>query len=266
MANTATNDNELKSNYWPWVSVFLAVSPIIGYFVAYLYESQYFSHFGIPFQFMVIDWTDLIKGMFSFLSFALILLIVVCFPIILQYSRIRTGIILNRFIWLGCLFLFVTLYYLHYSAVFGYLWISYILPLLFIIQEFIVPYFAQSKIKGFRAKLIEQSKIDAKKFYENNPEWAVKYGKLISILMIVVFIICLTALSEGKRAVINQDEFLVSDNYPSSVILKAYKDYLICAPVNKENHTIIKDFTIIPITQPLGIELRLEKLGTLKPQ
>ena len=84
--------------------------------------------------------------------------------------------------------------------------------------------------------------------------------------MIAVVIVCMTALGEGRRSAITQYEFLVLSNYPSSVVLKAYKDYLICAPFNADNRTIVKDFTIIPITQPSGITLRLEKLGQLKPQ
>src|SRR4030043_140396 len=143
MKSESTNENDQNINYWPWVSVFLAVSPIIGYFGAYLYESQFFTYFGIPLQFMVLDWTNLIVGIISFLSFSYFLIMVFSLPAILQHARIRTGILLNKFIWLGSLFLFVTLYIMQYSLVFPYLWIIYILPFFFVIQEFLVPIISQ---------------------------------------------------------------------------------------------------------------------------
>lgn len=262
----STNENDQRVNYWPWVSVFLAVSPVIGYFAAYLYESEFFKYFGIPLQFMVLDWANLIVGMISVLTFSYFLLVAISLPKILQYARIKTGILMNEFIWLGSLLLFVTLYILRYSLIFPYLWILYILPFYFAIQEFLIPIILQRKTDGFRAKLVEQKRLDNKKIRENNPRWMLKYGSIIAFSMITFVIICMTAMGEGRLNAVTKDEFLVLSNDPSSVVLKAYKDYLICAPFNADNRTIVKDFTIIPITQPSGITLRLEKLGQLKPQ
>ncbi len=266
MKSESKNEDNQSINYWPWVSLLLAVSPAIGYFAAYLYELEYFRYFGIPSEFIVLDWTNLLAGVLTFVTFSYFLLLVFILPDLLQTSGVQiTGIIRRRLIWISSVFLFVTLLVLQYSVSMPYIWVFYLIPLCFTVQIFVIPFISQRKMHGYRAKLIEHAKKIAKRADET-PKWLKKYEKLIVFSSIAAIILILTAFLEGERVAVTKYEFLILRDYPRMVVLKAYKDYLICAPINADNRTFSRSFTIFPVINESGITLRPEKIGPLKPE
>ena len=123
------------------------MSPAIGYFAVYLYELQYFRYFGIPSEFIVIDWTNLLAGVGTFITFSFLLFIVFIGPDFLRASGVQiTGIIRRRLFWVGSSFVFVTLLVLQYSVSMPYIWIFYIIPLFSTSQIFVVQVISQRKI------------------------------------------------------------------------------------------------------------------------
>jgi hypothetical protein len=260
------SDKPKEVNYWAFIGVLVAISPAIGYFIAFLYEQAYFGYFGIPSDFIIIDWAHVLSGMVSLITFSSVLFIIIMFPAILRTTGIKIkSIIGDRLIWIACLLVFVIMLSLQYYTNAPYIYILYVLPLLFCLQFFVLPLISKRNVSGYETKLLEQDKTDAKKYHDNNPEWIRRYAPLINYSIMLLFIVVFTAILQGRQDAVIQKEFLVFTGSPNTVVLNATQNQLICVELNPDKKTYDDVFTIKALSTDSGTTLQLNSIGPLKP-
>jgi len=254
-------------NYWAFIGVIIAISPAIGYLLAFCYEQEYFWYFKIPSELMIIDWTKLLLGMVSFLSVSSVLFIIIVLPDIIMNSWFKTnGVIAKHLIWVGSLLIFATIICLRYFVSDPKIWLFYVLPLFFLIRYFIFPLFSQKKINGYEAKLLEQDKIGTAKYNINNPEGIKKYQTLILYSLMLLVIIFIVAMLQGLKDATTRKDFLVFSDSPNIVVLNTTQNQFICVELNPDKVSYDEVFTILPLLKDSGTTIQLSSIGPLKPQ
>ena len=83
MENTATD--EKRSSLW-WLSLAIPLIPTIGaigYLMAYIYEWQFCNAFGIPKEFIAINWNNILIACIVIVSLTVALLAINFIPLVL---------------------------------------------------------------------------------------------------------------------------------------------------------------------------------------
>lgn len=259
-----TSETNHKWHYWLLSSLIFAAIPVIGYSLAFVYESQYCEFFGIPREFIAIDWTSLIIAIGSFIGYFVLVIVTLWAPMLIGLLGIRMPGLLTRIITRHTAFiLYISLLVIRYHSTERFLLFLFILPAYFMFFDFIWPLITQRKIHGYRKKLIEQDKLDSKKSF-TLPDFLSKYMPTIMLIAIALSVLYVVASFEGKRAAAIKEEFLIPSTYPHSVVLKTYRDYLICAQLNSDNTSIEAEYFFIKLGDDSNLKLTPQKLGPLK--
>lgn len=259
-----TSEANHKWHYWLLSSLILAAIPVIGYSLAFIYESQYCKFFGIPREFIVIDWTSLIIAISSFIGYFVLVFVTLWAPILLKSLGIRIPGIITRAIFRhATLLLYISLIVLRYHSTNRFMLYLFILSAYWAFFDFIWPLMTQRKIHGYRNKLAEQYKIDTQPLF-TLPDFLRRYKTSIVTIAIALMLLFLIASYEGKRAAAIKEDFLIPSSYPQSIVLKIYRDYLICAPLNSDNTSIKTEYFFIKLGDDTNLKLSSHKLGPLE--
>lgn len=259
-----TSEANHKWHYWLLSSLILAAIPIIGYSLAFVYESQYCKFFGIPREFIFIDWTSLIIAIGSFIGYFVLVFATLWSPVFLRFLGIRIpGLITRRIVRHAAVILYSALLVLRYHSTERFLLFLFIIPAYFMFFDFIWPLITQRKIHDYRKKLVEQDKVDSKPLF-TLPNLLRKYLTSIITIAVALSLLFLIASFEGKRAAATKEDFLIPSSYPQSIVLKTYRDYLICAQLNSDNISIEAEYFFIKLGDDPNLKLTSQKLGPLK--
>ena len=86
-----------ERNYWLLGSLTLAALPAIGYALAFVYENRFCEVFGIPKDFVVINWTSLLIAMGGILGYSLVIFALIQTPYLIRMIGVsELGIISRR--------------------------------------------------------------------------------------------------------------------------------------------------------------------------
>ncbi len=253
----------MDKKIWTSEALLLAVTPLIGYILAFRFESGYAEAVGIPEYLITISLTQVINVtlniLFSFFSLLVIWnFFYMFFPIDKLPGSIRQSIsTVLPSILLCSVYLFI----------FGakskeWIWL---LPVVFffIILVFILPLFTQSKEKGYAEKLEKQMKEEAKV--------SSLFGKIHSYIgregyylffVLLFFIIFASAL--GRSAALNQKYIYYYENNPNKILLRSYGDILISANYDPETKHIKNELFIQKISDTTSLCLIKKKIEGLK--
>lgn len=264
MTGTTDNQTEEKKSKWMTQGIIVALIPVLGYALAYIHEIAFCDTFGIPKEFIILNWPSIIVSIGRIIVFSLVIIGVLLLPAFIQKTRgKKTGPIGRRII--TYLVLFLVFFFLVMTYSFTVLEFSFIFAfflLYFAILDFFGPCWTQKDIKGYRNKLDAQDKRDAEVM-----------GKITFIskigrpgLTLIVFIALLPILSylDGRDNAVTQKEFLVPSIRQESAVLRVYGDRLVCAPLDKEKREVTREFFFINIGDDPNLILTPQTIGPLK--
>lgn len=267
MSETTDSPTEEKKNQWILQGIVIALipvlGPVLGYTLAYVHETAFCDVFGIPKEFIIVNWPNIIVSIGRVLGSSLVLLWIMLIPALLQRSgNKKPGPYARR-----CILYFVLLFALFFLAMTYSLTVLEFLSVLvfllfFALLDFLGPFWTQRDIKGYRDKLDAQDKHDAELI--DKVAFVRKVGK--TGLTLIIFIVFLFSLSymDGRNSALRQEEFLVPSTHQQSVVLRMYGDRLICAPVDIENREITRRFFFINVDNEPNLTLIPQKIGPLK--
>lgn len=239
--------------------------PVMGYLIAFIYESRYLSVYGIPSDFVIINWTNLIVASGSVLGISIALLIFLWLPLIAaifgaSMKNILFGIIIRQI----SMYTYTTIFFARYHMMESGLEFVFILPVFLTFLDFIFPLITQRKVRGYSNKLKTQDKIDREKAsFLKLPAVISRHIVIIIVVMVTVTIILTMGYMEGKRNALTREEYLVPSTYPESVVVRVYQDYLICTQFNQEPDSNERTFFLISIDEEPDFNLSLQEMNPL---
>jgi len=260
---TKSRVSEEGKSQWAWQVIVVTAIPVLGYTLAFIHEAAFCDVFSIPREFIILDWISIITSIGGVLISSFLILWIMLIPALLsRFRNKRLGPIARRFtmlITLLLILLLITTTYLSFLPYFPFL-LAFLLY--FAILDFLGPLITQKGILGYRNKLEAQDKHDAESITKF--PFVKQVGKVG--LTIVFFILLLFSLSylDGRDSAMRQEEFLVPSTYQESVVLRIYGDKLICAPIDRERHQIVKGFFLIRLGDDSNLVLIPQKVGPLK--
>lgn len=244
-------------------SVFLAAIPVIGYWLAYLYQLGQMTYFDIPSMYVEININSVISAIAALLVVLMVFYILlesvyVLFigrlPRILKYS-IFEALFMILFYW-SCAIIFK--WTLTKAIVFG-------LPIVgvFIFTNFFLPLFSHKDVKGYVAKLEAQNNRD-----KDTPRiikvLGDKIGQLGRYSLVLFYLLSYFAYFSGGYVASISSEFTIIKQTPELVVLKKYAENYIAADFDRKTNKVYSKYKLIPINQP-GLEIAYENIGQLTP-
>jgi hypothetical protein len=257
------NSTEEKKDKWLTEGIIIALIPVLGYALAYIHEFAFCDIFGIPKEFIIVNWPSIITSIGRIIVLSLVIIGIILLPAFIQKTGgTKMGPIARRLV------TYIPLLLASFFLVMGY---SFILLeflsilaflLYFAILDFLGPCWTQRSIKGYRNRLDAQDKRDAEVM--GKITFLGKIGRAGATL--IVFIILLLGLSylDGRDNAVTQEEFLVPSTYQESAVLRVYGDRLVCAPLDREKHQVSREFFFINIGDNPNLILTPQIIGPLK--
>lgn len=228
----------IESIWQKWQTVLIAVSPAIGYALAYVHELGYYQFFVIPTEFIKLDWTTILVAIaasaagLSLLSWFLIAVVT------MKKKKLA-------FLLFTCLSLFF--FAIRYLTIEE----SKLLGILFLVMLFVllvIPWYRRTYQLNYADEFKANMQVD-----KNDPfvKWLnsdkMKYASLIVWIAILVFSL---SYMEGRSAAMNKSTFYVPSSNPQAVVLKINGNDLICAPLIPETHYFQQTYFVLKIDDP----------------
>jgi hypothetical protein len=258
-------DNELeKSTTKHWVSegLIIAAIPIVAYMITFSYETGFAGFFGIPREFIALNFTSvfIVAGALLGVLFFLFLLTEIISMVFPPSKDIIYRTSLPFFpLSLMCAALFI-LYGSYWREWIG----SVVVTMLFALFWYGFPLLTQRDKKGYRKKL--EADEEAERQVKTPFDHAIRLIGGRKALIIILFLILLLDVSHhaGHAAALKQEEFLVANTSPEMVVLRIYGDHLICAPFDRATKEVQRSFIVLKVADNPQLMLRLEKVGPLR--
>lgn len=246
------------------MGVVAGFTTIGAYLTAFTYEWGFTSHFGIPRQFITLDWTTVliaagaVAGVLS-LAFMILeylswLVLPLSVPPTLKRSIVRWVLLSLAFVIPGA-FWFTGL-------VSRVICISCVVAL-FAFSEFVWPFITQGKTRGWLEKLKAQEALEASQ--QTLITLLLRHAVAHAFLLLVLALlwIALTAYSIGHFTASTQKQFLVVNTSPEAVVLREYHDQLICAYFDRETKQISGTYFVLKTAGGPEVTLAPEEVGPL---
>lgn len=257
------NDKPIKKNiikHWGWQSIILAGIPILGYMLAYVHEVGFCSEFGIPYEFIILDWTRILIAIGKIIGIAFVLLLYLQVLVVSKPWIKKLGPINARLVkYIAVLFPFIIITIPYRSIWFDMLLVFLIPVSVFVFFDFLYPLIKWKDIKGYRNKLKRDDEFDISK---NTLLDSLMERIGLSIVVIIAFIgvLLIASYFNGSDTAQRQEEFFIPSTNQQLVVLRIYGDNLICAPLDREAKEIERNFFILEMSD---IALKPEKVGPL---
>lgn len=259
---TKTQSSSETRGFWISQGIIVALSPVIGYGLAFLYELGFCLVFEIPREFITLNLTAVFIAAGS-----LVVIIFIFYWLIDIFLRLvpqRDSLLFRE---LG-LFLAISLLPVGLLILWWGLWERLIVVagvfFFFVFLEFIMPLFTQ------RSKGSYLQKLEAQRKYEiAGPKGVVEHladflGRRAFLTFLAIIILLFLAGLAGESKAVKQDKFFVPSTYPDSVVLRIYGENIICAPLDAKEKEIQKNFFVIRMTDEPRPMLQLQKIGPLR--
>lgn len=258
-------DNELeKSTTKHWVSegLIIAAIPVVAYMITFSYETGFAGFFGIPREFIALNFTSvfIVAGALLGVLFFLFLWTETFFLFPSKGILYRTSLrLLPLFLLLPVLFI-----------LYGNYWRKWIGPaiimLIFALIAYGAPLITQRDVKGYSKKLEAEEEKDRQDRVETPFDQAIRLlgGKNAMTLIMILWLLLVISNNAGDAAALKQEEFLVANTSPEMVVLRIYGDHLICAPFDRATKEVQRSFIVLKVADDPQLMLRLEKVGPLR--
>jgi hypothetical protein len=237
----------------------LAATPVVAYLLTYVHEAGYCTFFGIPHEFISPSLTTVFVVASSLASFGIVLLW--SFDFIVMRIRERESPFTRRFFRLLPLIVLVVASFLLYFPLWRKMVPAIAALAFFTFGEFIFPLLTQRNKPRYTEKLNAQDIVEARVNTLRDLA-AATLGVNVFRLLIVLAVAALIAYALGTSRAMRQVEYLVPVKSADAVVLRIYADKLITAQFNRQTRTTEKSFKLLGAE---GVEMRLEKVGPLKP-
>ncbi|HUU41662.1 MAG TPA: hypothetical protein VMW42_12030 [Desulfatiglandales bacterium] len=258
------SDNEKKAAKRPFVSeaVIIACSPLIAYFLTFIYEAGFAGVYKIPLSLVELNLTTVFT---MAVAVATILFFVLMFfnPVyIFAVGPFRGKEYINTRI---AALVPILILFLANLLLFGALWKKWIFSLIFLIVMTSVVFFLPLITQRSKESYLEKIKADAESY---EPEdlyglLAKHLGRSYFYYLFCFFMFFLIVYSAGQAKAMKEKEFLVLASSPDTVVLRIYGDNIICSPFNRGTKEVQRSFIIHKVGETPPLELRLEKIGPL---
>ena len=242
----------IEAIWQKWQTVLVAVSPAIGYALAYVHELGYYQFFCIPTEFIKLDWTTILIAIAA--SAAGLSLLSWFFIAVVTIKKKKLAFILLMCLWL----IFFSIRYLtgEESLILGIM----LLAMLFVLL--VIPWYRRT----YQRNLADEFKINMQ-VNKNDPfiKWLnsdkMKYVSLIVWIVILVFGL---SYMDGRSAAMNKSTFYIPSSNPQAVVLKINGNELICAPRILGTRYFQQTYFVLKIDDPkLSISAN-QNLGHLR--
>lgn len=245
--------------------VLIAALPVIGYWLAYLYQLGYCTYFNIPTVFIEIS---ILNIMIALVGFASIIASINFYgEPIYQFIRIFLPHPLNK---IFVKILLIVSFILAYSVVKNistesiyFLLLFFALP--YLLVDLILPLFSQKNVKGYLEKLKAQDEVDRNEQGDSlMSKIALGLGRnLFLYIAIFGFISFLVYFAGGYKAK-TKSNFIVLNEPFNKVVLKNYRNSFVVADYDSCGQKIYPKFKLVPIDSNLE-KITVKKIGSLNP-
>lgn len=226
-----------------------------AYLTAFMYELGFTSRFGIPRQFITLDWTSVLIAAVAVLGILVFILLSVNF--VYMFSFLFEGAARTALIRTVAMIVFMAPLFLLAS---GWLWwLTGALPVLWALLEFGYPYIAY-RGKGTYLQRLELSQQHGS---YSAPSLLDKLPRNLFLLLLLLAWVIWLANSAGMSKASHQREFLVVNTSPEAVVLRPYHDHLVCAYFDRETKEISREYFILKSAGDPSTILTPEKVGPL---
>lgn len=239
----------------------IAGVPVVGYWLAFLYELGYCKYFDIPSAFIQIGVLNVLVTMIGILG--VLGLINLYLNPVFMLCRGIPGPIRNPLLLVG----FLLAVFAGYSIVwrvslaqFTLVAIMFILPIIFL--EFILPLWTQKKVTGYLNKLEAQNMIELKQETLIERMSSI-VGRRIFLAAAFIFVVSLAAYFSGGYEAKKQIDFMVVNDLTESVVLKKDGDTYLVAQFDRKGKTVSNNFSLVSGKYPF--HFRYERVGPLLP-
>lgn len=252
-----------KQNIGLTEGIIIATVPVIGYWIAFLFEFGYCNYFNIPSTFVEIGIQNIMIAIIGLLGLlAIIFNFANFFFMSFKWLPKTIKASLQR-IFLASAFTY-GFFLFNKHPISQVILITSIMFIFLIFIEFVFPLIRQTKTKGYLEKLKAQDKFD---FEEHTllDVAAIKIGYNKFLLIYLVFILSFLAYFAGSYNAKYQINFLVLNNEKELVVLKTYSKFFLAAKFDRKTKTIFTEYKLIPVDTQLGI-FKFEQIGPLLPK
>lgn len=224
------DDIKNKADWKQWIPVVIAVGPVLGYGLAYVYELGYFTFYKIPTDFIVLSWTTILVAVAASLAALFFVIWVVALMVVIRPLKLNPTN--EKIIYIVIAFIILFFLALKYLTN-GEIEQTSIIFVILVAAVFLVPWLIrksgkkainpikqQPLTKEEEAMMTNIRKIIESKYF--------KYGLVtISVLVLLFFFSYL----DGRSVGLDQQTVYVPSSNPQLVVLKITGDNLICAPI-----------------------------------
>jgi hypothetical protein len=227
--------------------------PIVGAFLAYVYELGYGSYFGIPRELISID-----------LFYSLLIPILFMAVITVLYFGLKMALITvsKRIIKIG-LFLVISFIYFLIPPFSFPIYTIVIVWLYYILLEVIIGVNIQSQ-ENDELAVVKETIIFKKGFFSKSEPR--KPMIMVVLIIIGLFLITFAFNWLGKSEASRKDKFLVVEDTKKTIaVVKAYNDKLVCIPLDRKNRPSYGKIIVLDVNGDLEREYILKEIGPFKP-
>jgi hypothetical protein len=249
-------------------TILLAIFPIIGYSVLFVYEWGYFRVFRLPLQFINFD----IGEIFVVTSYLITLLVIVSIFVNLIFKpffskKIHPALKIHIGIAIPIYAVFIALLVIYFGEWKEFL--MYLIGMIFFTINLFLPPLLNRKVKGsYEDKFVALEEQKQKQHTKDSEKSLVDLviGKLSPEIFLAVLIyaaVLFVAYNAGRGAALTQNEFRVVNTNPESVVLYTKADGVIVSPFDRNNKEIQPIYKYISFENE-AVEFKLEEVGPLR--
>jgi hypothetical protein len=242
--------------------VLLAGIPLVGYWLAYLYQRGYAAYFDLPSAYVEIDTSSVLAAVIGMSAALLVMhsfLEAFYIPIKRMPRVIKIKVIHA---------VFLVVFYASCAVVFRWPATTFLLYggpifLIYLLVQFALPLLWNRDVEGYIAKLEADHKID-----QSIPKvmdfYSEKFGDQVVVGLVVLYFVSLIAFFAGSYDAKISKQFMVVSQGKELVVLKQFGGNYVAAELNRKTKQVVQNFRLIPISQP-NLQLTYEIIGPLEP-
>jgi len=249
-------------------AIFLAVFPIIGYSVLFVYEWGYFRVFRLPLQFINFDIGEIFVVTSSLITLLVTVLIFVNLIFKPFFSkRIHPALKIHIGIAIPIYAVFIALWLIYLKSWREFL--SYLLAAIFFTIYLFLPPLLNKKVKGSYIDKFVAHEEQKQKQHDKDTEKSLVdliIGKLRREIFLAVLIyaaVLFVAYNAGRGTALTKNDFRVVNTNPESVVLYTKADGVIVSPFDRNNREIEPIYKFISFENE-AVEFKLEEIGPLR--
>ena len=258
--NGSSGTSENKKALWYSEGVIVAATPLIAYALCFIYEAGYCSYFSIPPSLIEISFSTVMKTLGFLIIIGFVLIWTITF--FLNLYRKKPDVLAFRILALA---LTVVTFVVIPLIIYGYDQFCCIavgaIILIVALGLFVEPLLFCRDVKGYRNKL--RASAERRSLVFLGRDILPKVPRPIGLVFLVVFLSLFFSFLGGLGFAEKQEIFLVTKTEPEMVVLRVYKDKIICGHFDAEKK-IITGFSVVNIRYT-ALDLEWRRIGRMEP-